>query len=110
MGLDVGIVTITYLDSPESPVTEFLLHLASDVSIGYDDEEYEADTHYDEPYKWGGGWAENTLVEFSRPYLNWKADQWVGSQGIGVEERDAVQSWIGDLPWKNDMIMLHLGV
>ena len=110
MRLAVGVVTIKYLNEPDRLVNEFLSHLVDDASLGCDDEEYEVDTHNDEPYMWGGGWEGNMLVEFSRPYLNWKADQWVNSQGIGTETRDAVQRWIDELPWNNDMIMLHLGV
>ncbi len=109
MGLDVGVVTIKYLDATEKPVNEFLLHLASDASLGYEDEEYEDDTGDDEHYTWGNGWGGNAVVEFSRAYLNWKADQWVSNQGVGAEERDSVRRWISDLPWENDMIMLHLG-
>ena len=85
MGLDVGVVTIKYLDAPERPVHEFLLHLASDASLGCDDEEYEEGMGNDEPHAWGGGWEGNAFVEFSRSYLNWKADQWVSSQSINPE-------------------------
>lgn len=109
MGLDVGVVTIEYLDTSERPVNEFLLHLAGDQSIGYGDEEYEDDTGDDEHYTWGCGWGGNTVVEFSRAYLSWKADQWGSNQSISAGERDSVQGWISDLPWENDMVMLHLG-
>ena len=109
MGLDVGVVTIEYLDTPERPVSEFLLHLAGDEALGYDDEDYEDATGDDEHYAWGGGWGGNAVVEFSRDYLNWKVDQWVSNQSIGAEERDSVQRWISELPWENDMVMLHLG-
>ena len=110
MGMSVGVVTIKYLDEPSEPVRDFLFHLASDVSLGFNDEEYEEETDDVEPYTWGGGWEGNTFVEFSRPYLDWKANQWVNSQDIDTETKDAIQSWIADLPWNNDMIMLHLGV
>ncbi len=109
MGLDVGVVTIKYLDAPEEPVNKFLLHLARDTSLGGDDEEYEDDTHDDEQYAWGGGNGGNAFVELSRSYVNWKADQWVKGHSVGAEGRDAIQRWISDLPWKNEMIMLHLG-
>ena len=109
MGLDVGVVKINYLVAPESPVNEFLLHLASDASLGCEDEEYEEATNDGESYTWGGGWEGNVLVEFSRSYLNWKADRWVNSARIGSEEQTAVRRWIDGLPWENDMVMLHLG-
>ena len=79
MAMDVGVVTINYLERPGEPVRDFLLHLASDLSLGFNDEEYEEETHDDEHYTWGGGWGGNTFVEFSRPYLSWKAEQWVDS-------------------------------
>ena len=109
MAMDVGVVTINYLERPGTPVRDFLFHLASDVSLGFNDEEYEEETHDDEHYTWGGGWGGNTFVEFSRPYLDWKANQWVNSQDIGTEAKDAVESWLAELPWTDDIIMLHLG-
>ncbi len=110
MAMDVGVVKINYLERPGKPVRYFLFDLASDVSLGFNDEEYEEETDDVEPYTWGGGWGANTFVEFSRPYLGWKANRWIYSQGVSAETRDAVQSWIADLPWNDDMIMLHLGV
>ncbi len=109
MGLDIGVVTIDYLDRPETPVKEFLFHLATDAFLGCADEEYEEDTNDEEQYIWGGSWGGNTLVEFSRSYLNWKADRWVSNQSIGAEERITIRRWIDELPWENDMVMLHLG-
>ena len=110
MAMDVGVVTINYLERPGTPVRDFLFHLASDVSLGFNDEEYEEETHDDEHYTWGGGWGANTFVEFSRPYLGWKANRWATSQGINSVARDTVRRWIADLPWNDDMVMLHLGI
>ena len=112
MGLSVGVVTIKYLEEPRKPVRDFLFQIASDVSLGFDDEEYEEETQDDEPYTWGGGWGANTFVEFSRPYLDWKAERWATSQSIDSVARDTVRRWIADLPWTNetDMVMLHLNV
>ena len=110
MGMSVGVVTIKYLDEPGKPIRDFLLDLASDVSLGFSDEEYEEETDDVEPYTWGGGWGANTLVEFSRPYLDWKVGKWVDRVGIDAEAKTALNNWVADLSWNDDMIMLHLGV
>ena len=110
MGMSVGVVTIKYLDEPRKPTRDFLFDLASDVSLGFSDEEYEEETDDVEPYTWGGGWGANTLVEFSRSYLDWKAERWATRAGVGAEPKGDVQQWIASLPWNDDMIMLHLNV
>ena len=110
MGMSVGVVTITYLDESREPVRDFLFHLASDVSLGFGDEEYEEETDDVEPYTWGGRWGANTFVEFSRPYLDWKAERWVNRVGVDAEAKGYVQQWVANLPWNDDMIMLHLNV
>ncbi len=110
MGMSVGVVTIKYLDEPGKSVRDFLFHLASDVSLGFDDDEYEATTHDDEHYTWGGGWGGNTFVEFSWSYLEWRAGRWVDSEDMGAEGKTALEHWIASLPWQDDMVMLHLNV
>jgi hypothetical protein len=70
MGLDVGVVKITYLDRPIQPMYDFLLALAA----GDLDED------------WGGGWEGNAFVEFMRQNLIEKADDWAERRGLGPEE------------------------
>jgi hypothetical protein len=82
MGLDVGIVKITYLDRPAEPVYGFLLALAA----GELDED------------WGGGWAGNAFVEFMKESLIEQANDWADSKGLSPEEQNQLCQWVGELP------------
>ncbi len=91
MGLDVGVVTIKYIEMPLQPVYGFLGHMAVDINLGWQDPDYENDPNYAcDPYTWGGGWEGNTLVDYSRSYLSWKAVQWTDTQGISPRGK---RSW-----------------
>ena len=73
MGLSVGVVSIDYLDEPQPPVSDFLKELAMNPNLGME----EGDS-------WGGGWGENTFVEFELSSLIERADSWCTDRGIGV--------------------------
>jgi len=60
MGVDEGVVNITYLDRPEEPIYNFLYAI---VEGGLDDD-------------WGGGWEGNAFVEFMQESLVEKATSW----------------------------------
>jgi hypothetical protein len=92
MGLDVGVVNITYLDRPEEPMYDFLWALAEG-SLGED---------------WGGGWEGNALVEYQKENLIRKANDWAESKGLGQQELTQLLQWVEQLPWSGDDIMLHL--
>jgi hypothetical protein len=92
MGLDVGVVKITYLDRPDEPVYGFLKALAA----GELDED------------WGGGWAGNALAEFMKESLIEQANDWADSKGLKPEEQIGLFQWVEELPWDGDSIMLHL--
>jgi hypothetical protein len=92
MGLDVGVVRITYLERPKEPTYSFLQDLPAD---GMDEH-------------WGGGWPGNTIVEFEREQLTQEATDWAMRRNLGANERTGLQSWIDNLPWDGDTIMLHL--
>ena len=112
MGLDVGVVTIKYLERPGQPVYAFLCHMAGDINLGLYDSEYENDADYPGyPYTWGGGWEGNTLVDYSQPYLSWKAAQWADRQGISSQEKEELERWIAGLLWNDaDMVTLFVTV
>lgn len=92
MGLDVGVVNITYLDRPGEPVYDFLCSLAGG-ELGED---------------WGGGWEGNALMEFERQGLLQRAGDWAEDQGLTLQEQGVLRQWLESLPWRNDDIMLHL--
>ncbi len=104
--MDVGVVTIEYLEHPEGPVHDFLAALSLDPTLGDCDDEYEERDDFDgEDYVW----ASSNIVEFSRHYLDWRVERWVNGHDIGVSGTSALRNWIDNLPWRNDYIMLHIG-
>ena len=92
MGVDVGVVNITYLDRPKEPIYHFLWIIAQG---GFDED-------------WGGGWSGNTFAEFKRESLTEGATRWADDKGLTPQERIDLFRWIEELPWTNNHIMLHL--
>ena len=101
MGLSVGVVSIDYLDEPQPPVSDFLKDLAADPSIGTADDSNDY---------WGGGWGENTLLEFELSALIEGADIWSIAEDIGESGWAELQTWLSNLPTRNGYVMLHLAV
>ena len=100
MGLSVGVVSIEYLDEPQPPVSDFLKDLAMDPPVGSDED----DGDY-----WGGGWEENTFLEFEQSVLVERADNWCTMRDISASGRTDLMAWLSGLPWRNGYVMLHLG-
>ena len=99
MGLDIGVVTIEYMSQPEQPVHDFLFDLFLNSDAGFDDDDE----------TWGGSWAGNGLYEFGHAGLISRADNWANSRAMSSLERAELLSWVADLPWRDDRVMLHLG-
>lgn len=102
MGLDVGVVTIEYLERPGQPIYNFLFDLMLDPDTSRGDNPWDADT-------WGGSWDNNGLYEFSRVGLRRRANNWANHKGLGQAEKAKLRRWIRNLPWQDDLITLHLG-
>ena len=92
LGLDVGVVQIDYLDRPGKATYDLLCHLNDNVD--------EAD--------WSASSAGNTFVEYTRDTLLEQATEFASTNKLTPSEKDGLRSWIDSLPWKNDVIMLHL--
>ena len=103
MGLDVGVVTIEYLERPGQPMYGFLQDLMVDPDTGteFDSFDYEPG--------WGEGWEGNALYEFERDVLLRRADGWAVRKNLDATERATLLQWIDDLPYRGDAIILHLG-
>ena len=97
MGLSVGVVSIDYLDEPQPPVSDFLKELAMNPNVGIDADDY-----------WGGGWADNSFLEFQRPALTRRACNWCADKSIDASGRTVLLEWFSSLPWRNGYVMLHL--
>ena len=101
MALSVGVVTIEYLAEPQPPVSDFLKDLAADPSIGTED---------DSNNYWGGGWGENTFLEFELSALIAGADVWSIVNDLGEDEWTSLETWLSNLPSRDGYVMLHLAV
>ena len=109
MGLDVGVVSIDYLNVPGFPVERFLRNLMIDPNVGMGDNG--GDENEDE-YWDGGGRYGNACYEFSRGGLVKRANGWATEEDVGATERATLLNWIENLPYRegSDTIMLHLSV
>lgn len=92
MGLDVGVVSIKYLDRPEQPVYDFLWAVVHGRFDG----------------DWGGSWSENVFTEFEKETVFQHADDWARERGLGTREHEVLRRWLEGLPWQDEHIMFHL--
>ena len=99
MSLSVGIVNIDYLEQPSKPISDFLADLAMSLDTDLNDDE-----------TWGGGWAENTLVEITQDSLEARARNWCNERHIESSGQAALLAWVADLPWQGGYVMLHIAV
>ena len=90
MGLDIGVVQINYLPRPDKPAYDFAWHL----NINDD----EAD--------WNG--SSSTFVEYTRETLLEQLDRYVEQSELSQSDIEGLRNWVDGLPWKGDVIMLHL--
>ena len=102
MAMDVGVVTIKYLDHPPRLVSEFLSDFSSGSLLGLEGTESDEEA-------WGGGWGRDSLLEFSRSHMERRAQEWADLGDADPAVRETLRNWIAALPWQNDTIMLHLG-
>ena len=104
MGLDIGIVSIDYLDRPGQPMYRFMWDLMADPEVGLDDTPGDEDGYWD-----GGGNGESAFLEFTRGGLLNRASGLADVQNLNDRERSLLLNWIESLPYRGDAIMLHLG-
>ena len=90
MGLDIGVVQINYLPRPDKPAYDFAWHL----NINED----EAD--------WNG--STSTFVEYTREALLRQLDSYITENELTQSNIADLRSWVDGLPWKGDVVMLHL--
>ena len=90
MGLDVGVVQIEYLDRPDKPTYDFAWHL----NINEDDADWNS--------------SSSTFVEYTRENLLQQLDRYISENRLPQNDIERLRSWVDGLPWKDDVIMLHL--
>ena len=55
---------------------------------------------------WNG--SSSTFVEYTRESLLEQLDRYVSENELAQSDIDGLRSWVDGLPWKGDLIMLHL--
>ncbi len=102
MGLDIGVVNITYLERPGQPIYRFMWDMMADPGLGLDDD-------LDDDFFWdGGGSGENAFYEFTRDGLLNRANGWATDQSLSSAGHETLINWIENLPYRGDTVMLHL--
>lgn len=94
MGLDVGVVKISYLERPSQPIYDFLWHVVD--QAGCDGE------------TWGSAWEGNAFVELPLDTMLTKAQTYIQEHNLSQTDSDKLIAWVRGLPWKGDTAMLHL--
>lgn len=90
MGLDIGIISIRYLDRPSGRAYDFAWELAEHASV--------------HGYMWGEG---NNWGPFQKDEVRQMLDQFAAREGLTPEEKAQVWAWVESLPWEDDLIELH---
>ena len=93
MGLDVGVVRIEYLRQPGSAAYHFAWHLARE----WDDECWQVSS------------GANVFIELGYDHVVERAARYIESKGLGASDAHQVMRWVRGLPWRGDVVMLHLG-
>ena len=96
MGLDAGVVRISYLDGPKGAALQFARHL----------------TIYSCDADWLVADAGNLFVEYERANLLGQVEAppsapYVCSEGLDGEGEAEVRSWVDSLAWDDEVVMLH---
>lgn len=90
MGLDIGIIRITYLERPQGPAYDFAWELAIEASAsGYMSGE-------------GNNWA-----AFTRDEVRAMLDEFAQDHALSPTAKAEVWAWVESLPWHDDLIELH---
>ena len=91
MGLDVGVVQVTYRPRAHGAAYEFLKYLNGECADGH----------------WSAFSDGNAFVEYARQDLEEHASAFASAKKLGEAGREAVTRWIDGLPWERGSVMLH---
>ena len=91
MGLDVGIIHVSYLERPSGVAYDFALAMSEEeTAFGYMSGE-------------GGCWG-----WVAREQVAWLLADFAARRGLSAEERAQVWAWVESLPWNGaDALELH---
>ena len=82
MGLDIGIISIKYLERPKGIVYDFALHMAAEAG--------------DNAYMFGEG---NSWIPFTQRQTLGLLDDFARERSLSQAQRSEIQTWLGALPW-----------
>ena len=95
MGTDIGVVTIEHLERPDEPVYGFIQELPSLLDS--------------DNSSWSGAWEGNFFLQTDRQRLLAASRYYAGQHRLSTHEREELAEWVNSaLPWKGDVVMLHL--
>ena len=96
MSLDVGVVQIDYSEArPSGAAYKYACELM---------EYYDVEEDY---WKVSAGW--NVFIELGHDTMVNHARGYIESKDLSGTEADEVMGWVSALPWRDDLVMLHLG-
>ena len=90
----VGLVRFDYLKTPQGTILDFLEFLA--------DNSDEAD--------WQLGAYHNVIVEYESANLLAQVDAFEKEKALSPDAKVTVLAWVSQLPWKDNVITLHLDI
>ena len=93
MGLDVGVVSINYLDQPHGATYDFLWYLNVNAEVA----------------EWLTGSEGSTFIEITRETMDEQVRRFQSENKLSQNASERISRWIASLPWKGDVIMLHFG-
>jgi len=90
MGLDIGIIKITYLDRPRGWAYRFAWEMAVEASAnGY---------MHGEGNNWG---------PFTKEQVREMLEEFARDKGLTTSEKNKLWRWVNSLPWEGRYIELH---
>ena len=92
MGLDVGVVKIDYLGYPGRAANQFAWKLAEE----WDERCWQV---------WSEG---NVFIELEYQTMVERAARFISSEDLGATDAHQVMRWVRTLPWRGEVVMLHL--
>ena len=94
MGADIGVVTIEYLERPDEPIYGFIQEIPSLLDC--------------DNRSWSGAWEGNFFLQTDRQRLLAASRYYASRRHLSTHEREELTEWVNELPWKGDIVMLHL--
>ena len=90
MALDIGIISVTYLDHPSGRAYDFAMEMAQGaVWDGY-------------MHGIGNSWG-----VFSKDEVMEMVEEFSLERGLSVQERTGVMEWVESLPWNDGSLDFH---